>query len=136
MSAGPAPETPRVELHDEVAIPQLGFGVFQVPPEETQAAVEEALAVGYRHIDTAQAYGNEESVGRGLRASGVQREEIFVTTKFFTRRNEADAEAEKSLRRLGLDYVSCSPYRVTLARLAAAQAALKDSGIEAVAVGG
>ena len=74
---------PSLTLHDGVEIPQLGFGVFQVPPEDTQRVVEEALAVGYRHIDTAAAYRNEEGVGAAIAASGLPREEVFVTTKLW-----------------------------------------------------
>jgi 2,5-diketo-D-gluconate reductase A len=97
---------PGVELHDGVAIPQLGFGVFQVPPAETQAAVEEALAVGYRHIDTAAAYRNEEGVGAAIAASGFPREELFVTTKLWNSEHGHDSTlraAERSLAALGLD---------------------------------
>ena len=84
----------------------LGLGVWQVENErECVDAVRWALEEGYRHIDTAQAYGNEESVGVGIRESGVPREEIFVTTKFFPRRRDPAAELEGSLRRLGLEYV-------------------------------
>jgi diketogulonate reductase-like aldo/keto reductase len=68
-------------------------------------AVRSALELGYRHIDTAQAYGNEESVGQGLRESGIARDEVFVTTKFYPARRDPVAEAEGSLRRLGVDYV-------------------------------
>src|SRR5262245_53343586 len=74
-------EVPVRTLHDGVEIPQLGFGVFQIPSEESQEAVEEALGVGYRHIDTAAAYGNEAGVGAAIAASGVAREDVFVTTK-------------------------------------------------------
>jgi 2,5-diketo-D-gluconate reductase A len=104
---GPSP-VPDVELHDGVAIPQLGFGVFQVPPAETQAAVEEALAVGYRHVDTAAAYRNEEGVGAAIAASGIRREELFVTTKLWNSEQGRDstlAAAERSLAALGLDRV-------------------------------
>ena len=84
----------------------LGLGVWQVEnSREAIDAVRWALELGYRHVDTAQAYGNEESVGQGLRESGVPREEIFVTTKFFPRRDDPFAALETSLRRLGLDYV-------------------------------
>jgi 2,5-diketo-D-gluconate reductase A len=99
---------PSLTLHDGVEIPQLGFGVFQVPPDETQAAVEEALAAGYRHIDTAAAYRNEKGVGAAIAASGVPREEIFVTTKLWNSqqgREAALAAFDKSLGRLGLDRV-------------------------------
>jgi diketogulonate reductase-like aldo/keto reductase len=93
-------------LADGSQIPLLGLGVWQVPNgPECVDAVRWALELGYRHIDTAQAYGNEESVGEGLRESGVPREEVFVTTKFYPARKDPAAEAERSLRRLGLDYV-------------------------------
>jgi diketogulonate reductase-like aldo/keto reductase len=93
-------------LADGNEIPLLGLGVWQVPnSEHCSNAVRWALELGYRHIDTAQAYGNEESVGRGLRESGVPREEIFLTTKFFPRHRDPVAEAENSLRRLGVDQV-------------------------------
>jgi diketogulonate reductase-like aldo/keto reductase len=99
-------EVPAVTLHDEVEIPQLGFGVFQVPPEETQAAVEEALAVGYRHIDTAAAYRNEAGVGAAIAASGIARDEVFVTTKLWNSKQGYDstlAAAERSLEELGME---------------------------------
>jgi 2,5-diketo-D-gluconate reductase A len=91
---------------DGNTIPLLGLGVWQVPNgRECVAAVRWALELGYRHIDTAQAYGNEESVGQGLRESGVAREEMFITTKFSPSRHDPVAEAERSLERLGVDYV-------------------------------
>jgi diketogulonate reductase-like aldo/keto reductase len=93
-------------LADGNRIPTLGLGVWQVPDgPECVDAVRWALELGYRHIDTAQAYGNEESVGRGLRESGVARDEVFITTKFHPRRRDAAAEAEGSLARLGVDAV-------------------------------
>ena len=93
-------------LGDGHEIPLLGLGVWQVDNgREAVDAVRWALEEGYRHIDTAQAYGNEESVGLGLRESGVPREEIFVTTKFFPRSKDPVAAIEESLRRLDLDYV-------------------------------
>jgi 2,5-diketo-D-gluconate reductase A len=76
-------DVPNVRLSDGVEIPQVGFGVFQVPPDETQRAVEDALAAGYRHIDTAAAYRNERGVAAGIAASGVPRSEIFITTKLW-----------------------------------------------------
>ena len=72
---------PRLTLNNGVSIPQLGFGVFQVPRGQTQRVVEDALEAGYRHIDTAAAYGNEAGVGAAIAASGIPREEIFITTK-------------------------------------------------------
>jgi 2,5-diketo-D-gluconate reductase A len=94
-------------LADGNHIPLLGLGVWQVPDgPECVNAVRWALELGYRHIDTAQAYGNEESVGRALRDSGVPREDVFITTKFYPRRRgDPAAEAERSLRRLGVDQV-------------------------------
>ena len=94
-------------LSDGNRIPLLGLGVWQVESgRECVDAVRWALELGYRHIDTAQAYGNEESVGQGLRESGVPRDEIFLTTKFYPgRRGDPAAEAERSLQRLGVDYV-------------------------------
>ena len=87
-------------------MPLLGLGVWQVPNgRECVNAVRWALELGYRHIDTAQAYRNEESVGRALRDSGVPREEVFITTKFYPARRDPLAEAEQSLRRLGVDRV-------------------------------
>jgi len=95
-------------LHDGIEIPQLGFGVFQVPPEETQGAVELALEAGYRHIDTAAAYRNEKGVGAALAASGLPREDYFVTTKLWNSQQGFDSTLvafEASLERLGLDHV-------------------------------
>ncbi len=99
---------PTVALRDGMEIPQLGFGVFQVPPEETQEVVEEALASGYRHIDTAAAYRNEEGVGRAIAASGLGREDTFVTTKLWNSQQGYDSALgafDKSLKRLGMDHV-------------------------------
>jgi diketogulonate reductase-like aldo/keto reductase len=93
-------------LVDGNDIPFLGLGVWQVPEgRECEDAVRWALEAGYRHIDTAQAYGNERSVGRALRGSGVPREEIFITTKFYPARKDAEAEAQRSLERLGVEHV-------------------------------
>jgi diketogulonate reductase-like aldo/keto reductase len=93
-------------LADGNRIPLLGLGVWQVPNgPECVNAVRWALELGYRHIDTAQVYGNEESVGQALRESGVPREEVFLTTKFYPAREDPAAEAEHSLRRLGVDQV-------------------------------
>jgi 2,5-diketo-D-gluconate reductase A len=93
-------------LADGTQMPMLGLGVWQVPNgTECVNAVRWALELRYRHIDTAQAYGNEESVGRALRDSGVSREEVFITTKFAPARKDPAAEAEQSLKRLGVDHV-------------------------------
>jgi diketogulonate reductase-like aldo/keto reductase len=91
---------------DGVQVPQLGFGVWQVPNDEAEQVVTTALEAGYRHIDTASAYGNEEGVGRAVRASGIPREKLFITTKLFNNDHERAEEAfDESLSRLGLDYV-------------------------------
>jgi 2,5-diketo-D-gluconate reductase A len=99
---------PDLTLHDGVEIPQLGFGVFQIPPEDTQEVVEQALDVGYRHIDTAGAYRNEKGVGAAIEASGLPREDFFVTTKLWNSQQGFDSTLEAfeaSLARLGLDHV-------------------------------
>ena len=91
-------------LADGNEIPLLGLGVWQIPDgPECENAVRWALEAGYRHVDTAQAYGNEASVGRALRDSAVPREEVFITTKFYPSRDDPEAEAERSLERLGVD---------------------------------
>ena len=96
----------RRTLSDGNSIPTVGLGVWQVADgAECENAVRWALEAGYRHIDTAQAYGNEASVGRALRDSGVPREEVFITTKFYPARTDPAAEAEKSLERLGIDQI-------------------------------
>jgi 2,5-diketo-D-gluconate reductase A len=111
MEGIPMPQTtvlPALALHDGIEIPQLGFGVFQIPPEETQRAVEWALEAGYRHIDTAAAYRNEKAVGAALATSGLPREEYFVTTKLWNSQQGLDstlAAFEASLERFGLDHV-------------------------------
>src|SRR5216683_1814467 len=93
-------------LADGNQMPMLGLGVWQVPDgPECVSAVRNALELGYRNIDTAQAYGNEESVGRGLRESGVAREEVFITTKFYPARKDPATALEQSLERLGVDHV-------------------------------
>src|SRR5260370_27644603 len=94
------------KLADGNQLPLLGLGVWQVPDGPVCVdAVRMALELGYRHIDTAQAYGNEASVGRALHDSGVSRDEVFITTKFDPGRKDPVAEAEQSLRRLGVDHV-------------------------------
>jgi 2,5-diketo-D-gluconate reductase A len=93
-------------LADGNEMPMIGLGVWQVPNgPQCVNAVRWALELGYRHIDTAQAYGNEESVGRGLRESGVPRDDVFITTKFYPARRDPAVEAEQSLKRLGVDHV-------------------------------
>ena len=99
---------PSIALNDGNTIPQLGFGVFQIPPNETAAAVRSALEVGYRHIDTAQMYGNEREVGQGIRDGGLDRREVFITSKLnngYHRPDDARREFEATLTELGSDYV-------------------------------
>jgi 2,5-diketo-D-gluconate reductase A len=99
---------PNIELNDGHSIPQLGFGVFQIPPEQTAEAVTRALEAGYRHIDTAQMYGNEREVGEAVRASGVDRAEVFVTSKLSNaahRPDDAERSFDETLAALGFDYV-------------------------------
>jgi 2,5-diketo-D-gluconate reductase A len=91
-------------LADGNEVPLLGLGVWQVPNgPEAENAVRWALELGYRHVDTAQAYGNEESVGRALRDSRVPREEVFITTKFYPAHKDPESEAQRSLERLGVE---------------------------------
>src|SRR5688500_1469306 len=100
--------TPAVTLNDGNTIPQLGYGVFKVPPADTERAVLEAFELGYRHIDTAAIYGNEEGVGAAIAASGLARDELFITTKLWNDRQEGDdprAAIGESLDKLGLDAV-------------------------------
>jgi 2,5-diketo-D-gluconate reductase A len=101
-------QVPNIRLNNGVQIPQFGFGVFQIEPDRTADAVRTALDAGYRHIDTAQGYGNEEGVGKAVRESGLAREEVFVTTKLNNDRHghdEAIAALDESLQKLGLDHV-------------------------------
>jgi diketogulonate reductase-like aldo/keto reductase len=96
---------PHVTLNNDVSMPQLGFGVFQVPDAETEPAVVSAIEAGYRSIDTARIYGNEEGTGRAIKSCGVPREELFVTTKLLPRARDARRGLEGSLRLLDLDHV-------------------------------
>ena len=99
---------PTIELNDGHTIPQLGFGVFQIDPGETAEAVSTALEIGYRHIDTAEMYGNEKGVGEAVRASGLDRGDVFVTSKLnngYHRPDDARRAFEGTLSDLGFDYV-------------------------------
>src|SRR3954451_19523179 len=99
---------PSIALNDGSSIPQLGFGVFQIDPAETAEAVTRALEAGYRHIDTAEMYGNEAEVGEAVRASGLDRADVYVTSKLnngFHRPDDARAAFERTLSDLGFDYV-------------------------------
>jgi 2,5-diketo-D-gluconate reductase A len=101
-------DVPSIQLNDGNSIPQLGFGVFQIPPEETAEATRVALELGYRHIDTAEMYGNEREVGEALRASGLDRGEVFVTSKLnngYHRPDDARRAFDQTLSELGFDYV-------------------------------
>jgi 2,5-diketo-D-gluconate reductase A len=101
-------DVPNVRLHDGTEIPQVGFGVFQVPPDETQRAVEDALAAGYRHIDTAAAYRNERGVAAGIAASGIPRAEIYITTKLWNSEQGFEstlAAFERSIEELDTEHV-------------------------------
>ena len=99
---------PSIMLNDGNTIPQLGFGVFQIPPDETAAAVRSALEVGYRHVDTAEMYGNEKEVGQGIREAGLDRADVFVTSKLdngFHRPDDARRAFDATLAAVESDYV-------------------------------
>ena len=100
--------SPRITLNDGTSIPQLGFGVFKVDPDETERIVTDALEVGYRHIDTAAVYGNEVGVGRAIAASGIPRDELYITTKLWNSDQGTQSAVDAmdlSLEKLGLDHV-------------------------------
>jgi 2,5-diketo-D-gluconate reductase A len=99
---------PSITLNNGVTIPQLGFGVFQIDPADTRQAVLTALQAGYRHIDTAQMYGNEQQVGEAVRESGVDRDDVFVTSKLSNRfhaRDDALGAFDQTMKDLGFDYL-------------------------------
>lgn len=101
-------KVPTIELNDGVSIPQLGFGVFQIKPDETAAAVKTALEIGYRHIDTAEMYGNEKQVAQGIRDAGLDRADVFVTSKLnngFHKPDDARRAFDGTLKALQSDYV-------------------------------
>jgi 2,5-diketo-D-gluconate reductase A len=101
-------DVPQVQLNDGNSIPQLGFGVFQISPSDTAEAVNRALEVGYRHIDTAEGYGNEREVGEAIRAAGLDRGDVFVTSKLNNgahRPDDARRAFDGTLAALGFDYV-------------------------------
>lgn len=103
-----AENTPTVTLNNGVGMPVIGFGVFQIPAEDTEQAVLDALRIGYRSIDTAAGYQNEEAVGRAIAKSGIPREELFITTKLWIQDAGEDAALrafETSMTKLGLDYL-------------------------------
>ena len=136
---------PPLKLNNDVAIPALGLGVFQSPPEQTTTAVETALRDGYRLIDTAAAYGNEREVSEGIRRAGVDRDEVFVTTKLWISDYGYDAALvgfDASLRRLGVDHVDLyllhqpvpTDFEHTIAAYKAAERMLADGRARAIGV--
>ncbi|GAB1812535.1 aldo/keto reductase [Mycobacterium sp. MUNTM1] len=101
-------QVPTIKLNDGVSIPQLGFGVFQIKPDQTAAAVKTALEIGYRHIDTAEMYGNEKEVAQGIRDAGLDRGDVFVTSKLnngFHKPDDARRAFDETLKKLNSDYV-------------------------------
>jgi diketogulonate reductase-like aldo/keto reductase len=138
-------KTRELVLNNGVTMPALGLGVFQSPPEETAAAVEAALQVGYRHIDTAAAYGNERQVGEGIRRSGVDRSEVFIETKVWVSDYGYDETLhafDKAVRKLGVDQLDLlilhQPAPDRFAKTAAAYRALEtllaDGKVRAIGV--
>lgn len=100
------PDVPTIALNNGVEIPQIGYGVFQIPPDETEKAVSAALEAGYRHLDTATAYKNEEAVGKAIAGSGIDRDDLFITTKLWNSdqgKDNAVPAFERSLEALGLE---------------------------------
>ena len=133
---------PNVTLDNGVEMPQLGFGVFQVPPEDTQRVVADALAAGYRHLDTAAAYANEEAVGRAIAASGIPRDDLFVTTKLWIQQRSGEdvvkAAFEGSMERLGLErldlYLIHQPFGDYYSAWRAMQDLYREGAIRAIGV--
>ncbi|BBY29270.1 aldo/keto reductase [Mycolicibacterium sediminis] len=106
MAEPSTPASPSIRLNDGKSIPAVGLGVWQTPPDETERAVGAALAAGYRHVDTAAAYGNEEGVGRALAASGLPRDDVYVVTKLWNADQGYDATMkafDASMSKLGID---------------------------------
>ena len=138
-------DIPTVTLNNGVVLPALGLGVFQSPPEETTAAVEAALAVGYRHIDTAAAYGNECEVGEGIRRSGLPREQVFIETKVWVSDygyEETLHAFDKAAGKLGVDQLDLlilhqpapDRFELTLAAYKALETLLSDGKVRAIGV--
>jgi len=136
---------PLLELNNGVEMPALGLGVFQTPPDATTDAVEEALRLGYRHIDTAAAYGNEREVGEGIRASGVDRDDVFIETKVWISDYGDDATLhafDKSAGKLGVDQLDLlilhqplsSRFDLTLGAYRALEKLLADGKVRAIGV--
>lgn len=137
-----ASQVPNVTLNNGVDMPILGFGVYQIEPDDTERAVTDALAAGYRLIDTAAAYRNEESVGRAIRASGIPRDEVFVTTKLWIQDKPVEDNTrrafDRSLERLGLDhldlYLIHQPYGDLYSQWRAMEQLLADGRTRAIGV--
>ena len=136
---------PHITLNNGVELPALGFGVFQTPPDETRAAVDAALDAGYRHIDTAAAYGNERQVGEAVQASGLGRSEVFLETKIWISDYGYDETLhgfEKSARKLGVDQIDLlilhqalpSAFDRTLEAYRALESLLSDGKVRAIGV--
>ena len=129
-------------LNNGVEIPVLGFGVFQIPAEQTEQAVVDALAAGYRMLDTAASYENEEAVGRAIKSSGVPREELFVTTKLWVQDAPAQENTrrafEVSMHKLGLDYLDLylmhQPYGDVYGQWRAMQELYREGRVRAIGV--
>jgi len=144
MSTNPA-DVPVLTLNNGVEIPALGFGVFQTPPDETIAAVESALSVGYRHIDTAAAYDNERGVGEAIRRSGLDRSEVFIETKVWISDYGYDTTLhafDKSAGKLGIDQIDLlilhqalpSEFELTIGAYQALEKLLADGQVRAIGV--
>jgi 2,5-diketo-D-gluconate reductase A len=136
---------PTLTLNNGVEMPALGFGVFQTPPDETIGAVEAALAVGYRHIDTAASYGNEREVGEGIRRSGLDRSDVFIETKVWINdygNKETLHAFEKSAAKLGIEQIDLlilhqplpSEFARTIAAYKALEMLLSDGKVRAIGV--
>jgi diketogulonate reductase-like aldo/keto reductase len=139
------PDVPALTLDNGVDLPALGLGVFQTPPEETRAAVDAALAAGYRHVDTAAAYGNERQVGEAIAASGLDRSDVFLETKIWISDYGYDRTLhgyEKSARKLGVDQIDLlilhqplpSDFDATLEAYRALETLLADGKVRAIGV--
>jgi diketogulonate reductase-like aldo/keto reductase len=137
--------TTQFTLNNGVGMPSVGFGVFQTPPDETRSAVEAALAAGYRHIDTAAAYGNERQVGEAVRASGLDRTDVFLETKIWISDYGYDQTLhgfDKSARKLGVDQIDLlilhqalpSDFARTLDAYRALETLLRDGKVRAIGV--
>jgi len=107
-ASSPEPKVPQIVLNDGNRIPQFGFGVYQIPPDDTASAVRTALELGYRHVDTAEMYQNEQGVGQGVRDAGIDRGEVFITSKLnngYHKPDDARRAFDGTLDALGFDYV-------------------------------